>query len=362
MSLEPSILVDDSADCVASQGVVSLSSGIYMLGVSIDDEVVSSVPCISSAGGIFSAASLLDDSNDIQQSMSFISTSVGAVFARTNPLYHYSTPALSGDNSFLYVDGFYIDFFADHTLHYLYRDITFVSRINGPDIIAYEWSFGDGETSTDANPVHHYSQLGVYAVALTVTTASGDNVEVKKTHYITIEVDPAMTNIDKLLRIAGACNDASQHDVENLQNEMFPQTCTSSVSNPNGLLEQYEAEYAIVSPIGATLTERRQAVLAKITAVGDDSFHGFYAVAGALGYTKGTTSDTGTKRILIKDGEYVAFRADISGADDYVYDGETGKTENTVSIYGDEVATDTVLQSSFAWLKMPGIEFVYINY
>jgi PKD repeat protein len=44
--------------------------------------------------------------------------------------------------------------------------------------LSYYWAFGDGATSTDANPVHSYSQPGVYGSRLTVsdgisTSASG---------------------------------------------------------------------------------------------------------------------------------------------------------------------------------------------
>ncbi|MDU0372662.1 gliding motility-associated C-terminal domain-containing protein [Hymenobacter endophyticus] len=38
------------------------------------------------------------------------------------------------------------------------------------DIESYEWTFGDGTTSTDANPVHTYAQPGDYTVKLRITT------------------------------------------------------------------------------------------------------------------------------------------------------------------------------------------------
>lgn len=40
-------------------------------------------------------------------------------------------------------------------------------------ITGYQWSFGDGTTSTSATPSHTYSKTGTYDVQLTVTTASG---------------------------------------------------------------------------------------------------------------------------------------------------------------------------------------------
>jgi PKD repeat protein len=42
-------------------------------------------------------------------------------------------------------------------------------------ITAYAWDFGDGETSTEANPDHVYGAAGSYVVTLTVTDDAGDS-------------------------------------------------------------------------------------------------------------------------------------------------------------------------------------------
>jgi len=47
------------------------------------------------------------------------------------------------------------------------------------------WSFGDGASSTDKNPVHTYSKAGKYTVSLTVRNAAGSNA-VTKSSYINI--------------------------------------------------------------------------------------------------------------------------------------------------------------------------------
>lgn len=39
--------------------------------------------------------------------------------------------------------------------------------------LEYLWDFGDGNTSTDANPVHTYTNIGVYDVSVTISTDSG---------------------------------------------------------------------------------------------------------------------------------------------------------------------------------------------
>ena len=53
------------------------------------------------------------------------------------------------------------------------------------DITSWLWSFGDGSTSTEENPVHIYTTSGTYSVSLTVTTADGSDT-VTQSNYITV--------------------------------------------------------------------------------------------------------------------------------------------------------------------------------
>lgn len=46
--------------------------------------------------------------------------------------------------------------------------MTFYSSATGVGALTYAWDFGDGNTSTVANPVHNYANNGVYAVKLVV--------------------------------------------------------------------------------------------------------------------------------------------------------------------------------------------------
>ncbi|WP_102797806.1 S8 family serine peptidase [Bowmanella denitrificans] len=45
--------------------------------------------------------------------------------------------------------------------------------VNG-DIVSWSWDFGDGNTSTEQNPVHMYGASGTYAVTLMVTDSEGN--------------------------------------------------------------------------------------------------------------------------------------------------------------------------------------------
>ncbi len=64
------------------------------------------------------------------------------------------------------------------------RTVDFEDKsISTTPVMARRWDFGDGTTSTQANPRHVYAQDGTYAVALTVTTATGAG---GKTHLVSV--------------------------------------------------------------------------------------------------------------------------------------------------------------------------------
>ncbi len=52
--------------------------------------------------------------------------------------------------------------------------VTFTSTSTGP-VDSYLWDFGDGSSSTEANPTHTYTEAGLYSVLLTVTGPGGAN-------------------------------------------------------------------------------------------------------------------------------------------------------------------------------------------
>jgi PKD repeat protein len=56
-------------------------------------------------------------------------------------------------------------------------------------IASQSWNFGDGATSTEANPTHIYTVVGTYSAVLTVT----DNAGAKATSAVSVVVSPATT-------------------------------------------------------------------------------------------------------------------------------------------------------------------------
>ncbi len=51
--------------------------------------------------------------------------------------------------------------------------VVFIDSSQSLSELSYEWDFGDGESSTDQNPFHFYSQSGIYNTSLIVTSIIG---------------------------------------------------------------------------------------------------------------------------------------------------------------------------------------------
>ena len=79
-------------------------------------------------------------------------------------------------------------------------------------IASYSWTFGDGGTSTAANPTHTYSNAGTYAVTLTVTDNNGASGTANATATIGGQVsscDPANLNVSINSTSQDGCPDAT---------------------------------------------------------------------------------------------------------------------------------------------------------
>ena len=66
--------------------------------------------------------------------------------------------------------------------------VDFNNTSQGP-ATAVEWDFGDGATSTNLSPVHHYTVAGTYDVKLSVSRPGGSGASVM-TQLITVEPGP----------------------------------------------------------------------------------------------------------------------------------------------------------------------------
>ncbi len=66
------------------------------------------------------------------------------------------------------------------SVNQLQVSFTDASMDSDGEIVAYDWDFGDGQSSAQANPVHTYSSAGSYTVNLTVTDNDGMTSSVEK--------------------------------------------------------------------------------------------------------------------------------------------------------------------------------------
>lgn len=63
------------------------------------------------------------------------------------------------------------------SVHHKPLTVAFTGERSGG--VSYHWDFGDGATSTEANPRHTYDRVGTYAATLTVTYADGTKATTK---------------------------------------------------------------------------------------------------------------------------------------------------------------------------------------
>ncbi len=78
------------------------------------------------------------------------------------------------------------DFFTTDTASCPNGDISFTNLSTGPNL-TYIWNFGDGNSSTLANPVHRYTAEGLYTIRLFVIDQYGCTDSIIKPGYIKIE-------------------------------------------------------------------------------------------------------------------------------------------------------------------------------
>jgi PKD repeat protein len=63
------------------------------------------------------------------------------------------------------------------------------------DTVTFSWNFGDGQTSTEQNPSHAYSDNGIYTVTLTTTDDDG-GTDSKTTTAIVYNIPPTISLVD----------------------------------------------------------------------------------------------------------------------------------------------------------------------
>jgi PKD repeat protein len=64
------------------------------------------------------------------------------------------------------------------------------SYVPNGNIVSWFWDFGDGQSSTQQNPVHIYTTAGSYAVSLTVSSDSGCTATIIRPSFVTVYPGP----------------------------------------------------------------------------------------------------------------------------------------------------------------------------
>ena len=63
--------------------------------------------------------------------------------------------------------------------------VAFSNLSSGSGITGYLWNFGDGGTSTIADPVHVYKSANTFTVSLTVNVGANSSIRVRPAYILT---------------------------------------------------------------------------------------------------------------------------------------------------------------------------------
>jgi hypothetical protein len=161
-------------------------------------------------------------------------------------------------------------------------------------------------------------------------------------------------DINADLDVEGLALDRASASADLLLSQVFPNSATDE-----SILD-WEYTYGL-PPSSDAVEYRRARVAHKKALLGGLSIDYFYSVAATMGY--GRVGSGSFLQILIEDGVYAPFRADVSKADiDAVYDSTNGGETSTWRVSGTWVGGNTVLQALFNDSKPPqtSIEFITI--
>jgi PKD repeat protein len=148
-----------------------------------------------------------------------------------------------------------VDFFYEVDVY----TVTFTS--SATNTTSYAWDFGDGNTSTEANPVHTYDMVGEYTVVLTVTGDDGSAAATKT--VATASFDEMLTGGDSKTWVlkntyTPAKDGAGPTDV----NFTVTLPTIDNVLHMFGLGMEYDNEYTFHDDGSLTIDSKNDSVLA----------------------------------------------------------------------------------------------------
>jgi uncharacterized protein YmfQ (DUF2313 family) len=158
------------------------------------------------------------------------------------------------------------------------------------------------------------------------------------------------------IEIEGDLINNAETSATTLLDEMFIESCTE------GSIADWERIYGILPGDSDTLQQRRSSVIAKKLARGRLNREYFETIMEGMGYTIGGAGSQNPHIRFVEGSAYKPFRADVSKADvDCVWDQDEGSNMFTMTIYGTSVVANEKLLLLINYLKVEGIETVFID-
>lgn len=182
--------------------------------------------------------------------------------------------------------------------------VTFTNTSNDPDgtISSYAWDFGDGTTSSAANPVKTYASAGTYTVKLKVTDNGGESDEVSHDVKPVANVAPSASftssKADLTVTFTSTASDADGTVAGYAWD--FGDGATSTAANPShsyGSANSYTVKLTVTDNDGATTVVTNPVTVTAPTQIAADDFNRTVnnawgtADRGGAWTTSGTTSN-----------------------------------------------------------------------
>lgn len=131
------------------------------------------------------------------------------------------------------------------------------TSFNNDNITSWEWNFGDGNNSDEAEPNHTYSDEGVYNVSLTIETTNGCQATATKSIEVKIEVPGNPNECEALFSFEQISNDELKIKFTD-ESPLLNDSITSQLWNfGNGVISSFKNpthEYASEGTYHVTLT------------------------------------------------------------------------------------------------------------
>jgi len=165
------------------------------------------------------------------------------------------------------------------------------SRDGDGSILAWEWDFGDGETSSRKDPTHSFEDKGIHRVTLTVEDDDGNTDTVTKSVVIenlppTAEftASTATAEVDDEIRFTDASTDPEDHQLRYSWD--FGDGGSSDASNPSHRYDEagtYAVSLTVTDDEGETDTASGSVRIQGAAPAGGGSIPGFPIASLAIG-------------------------------------------------------------------------------